>query len=248
MKVLILFGSNSDHSVFTPLIENIKGEIEIDFEIISAHRSPDKLDFKLKETNANLIIAGAGLAAHLPGVIASKTHIPVIGLPVSAALGGIDALLSILQMPSGVPVLTSSPDDFSEIINFINDVYNFKPATENSLNLVINQSLLNYEYILTIIKKARLICDEYNYEIKISDKYDPNTLNIALRESTDQTIIKNKLIINIPVLNEQRKNDPFVTMDIYKLVTSGGLWVGINNINNAIIMASKLYALNKELK
>ncbi|MBT6325485.1 MAG: hypothetical protein HOJ35_05915 [Bdellovibrionales bacterium] len=246
MKILVLFGSESDHSVFTPLIENLNGEI--DFDIISAHRSPEKLDIKLKETKANLIIAGAGLAAHLPGVIASKTDIPVIGLPVSAALGGVDALFSILQMPSGVPVLTSSPDDFTEIINFINNIYDSKSVARNSLNLVIKKSSLNYEYILTIIKKAKLICEEYNFKIQISEKNNPNMLNIVLRESTEEITSNNELTINIPVLNAQKKNDPFVTMDIYKLVSSGGLWVGINNISNAIKMASKLDSLKRKLK
>jgi len=75
-----------------------------DLQVISAHRDPEKLDDYIKESDAVAFIAIAGLSAALPGVIASKTDRPVIGVPVSKKLGGLDALLSIAQMPPGVPV------------------------------------------------------------------------------------------------------------------------------------------------
>ena len=77
--------------------------------ILSAHRVPEKLEETLKEIEKEgyeVIIAGAGLAAHLPGVIASQTILPVIGVPVKAAIEGLDALLSIVQMPKSIPVAT----------------------------------------------------------------------------------------------------------------------------------------------
>jgi 5-(carboxyamino)imidazole ribonucleotide mutase len=73
-------------------------------KIISAHRNPRELDDFISQTDARVFIGIAGLSAALPGVIASKTARPVIGVPVSAKLGGLDALLSIVQMPPGVPV------------------------------------------------------------------------------------------------------------------------------------------------
>lgn len=110
MKVAIIFGSKSD-------IEKMKGaakalkEFNIDYEafILSAHRVPEELlqtIEKLERENCECIIAGAGLAAHLPGVIASKTVIPVIGVPLNAALSGLDSLFSIVQMPKSIPVAT----------------------------------------------------------------------------------------------------------------------------------------------
>jgi 5-(carboxyamino)imidazole ribonucleotide mutase len=72
--------------------------------VISAHRNPDELDRYISSTDAKVFIAIAGLSAALPGVLASRTTKPVIGVPVSAKLGGLDALLSIAQMPPGVPV------------------------------------------------------------------------------------------------------------------------------------------------
>ena len=110
-KVLILMGSKSDLPIMTTAAQ-ILNELEIPFDIqvVSAHRTPD-LTLKKAESAARegveVIIAGAGASAALPGLIAAKTHLPVIGVPLAAtALCGMDALLSIAQMPGGVPVAT----------------------------------------------------------------------------------------------------------------------------------------------
>ena len=103
--ISIIAGSESDKGVYEKT-EKVLTENNISYElkIISAHRDPDKLDNYLKTCQALIYIAVAGLSAALPGVIASKTEKPVIGVPVSAKLGGLDALLSIVQMPPRVPV------------------------------------------------------------------------------------------------------------------------------------------------
>jgi 5-(carboxyamino)imidazole ribonucleotide mutase len=103
--VSIIAGSSSDQEVYQKAIEVLKeNKIEYDFQVISAHRDLNKLDDYLKKSKSLIFIAIAGLSAALPGVIASKTDKPVIGVPVSAKLGGLDALLSIVQMPPRVPV------------------------------------------------------------------------------------------------------------------------------------------------
>jgi len=103
--VSIIAGSTSDKEVYEKA-ENVleKNKITYELQIISAHRDPDKLDDYLKSCQSLVYIAVAGLSAALPGVIASKTDKPVIGVPVSAKLGGLDALLSIVQMPPRIPV------------------------------------------------------------------------------------------------------------------------------------------------
>ena len=115
-KVAIVMGSNSDLTVMQGAIDVLKGfDIETEVDIVSAHRTPEKLfDFA---KNAHLrgisvIIAGAGGAAHLPGMIASLSPLPVIGVPVKSrnSVDGWDSILSILQMPSGVPVATVALD------------------------------------------------------------------------------------------------------------------------------------------
>ncbi len=105
IKVSVIAGSTSDESVYNKALEILKKEnISHELKILSAHRDPEKLDNYLKSSKALIYIAVAGLSAALPGVIASKTDKPVIGVPVSAKLGGLDALLSIVQMPPRIPV------------------------------------------------------------------------------------------------------------------------------------------------
>src|SRR3989338_11215014 len=105
-KVLVIFGSKSDEPVYRETIKGLKREgIEAELRISSAHRTPEELNEVLKG-DYSLIIAGAGLSAALPGVIASKTIKPVIGIPCHGNYEGLDALLSIMQMPSGIPVLS----------------------------------------------------------------------------------------------------------------------------------------------
>lgn len=114
-RIGILMGSDSDLPVMQKALDQLN-EFGIDSEmrILSAHRVPNKLKEYIKESERKgirVFIAGAGLAAHLPGVIAAYTTLPVIGIPLkSGALSGLDSLLSIVQMPSGVPVATVAID------------------------------------------------------------------------------------------------------------------------------------------
>lgn len=113
-KVAIIMGSDSDLPLVTGAIEKLK-HLGIPYEthIYSAHRTPDvAMDFArdAQENGFGVIIAAAGKAAHLAGVLAGNTILPVIGIPVSASLGGLDALLATVQMPSGVPVATVAID------------------------------------------------------------------------------------------------------------------------------------------
>lgn len=110
MKVAIFFGSKSDTEVMKGAAKALN-EFEVSYKafVLSAHRVPEKLEETLdmiEKEGYEVIIAGAGLAAHLPGVIASKTVVPVIGVPINAAIGGLDALYSIVQMPKSIPVAT----------------------------------------------------------------------------------------------------------------------------------------------
>ena len=110
-KVAIIMGSISDKETMKKAVE-ILDELGISYEmkVLSAHRTPDLLFeyvAQVEEKGFKVIIAGAGGAAHLPGVIASKTLLPVIGVPIETkVLGGLDSLLSIVQMPGGIPVAT----------------------------------------------------------------------------------------------------------------------------------------------
>lgn len=108
IQVSIIIGSDSDLKIIKEAVDVLKEfSISHELKILSAHRSPKLLVDYLKNTEIEVIIAGAGLAAHLPGVIAAYSICPVIGVPIpSGALNGLDSLLSISQMPSGMPVGT----------------------------------------------------------------------------------------------------------------------------------------------
>lgn len=109
MKVALIMGSDSDWEIMSPAVDVLK-EFGIESEVVvaSAHRTPDIVHEFAKGAagrDVGVIIAAAGAAAHLPGVVAAYTTLPVIGVPVnSTSLGGMDALLSIVQMPAGIPV------------------------------------------------------------------------------------------------------------------------------------------------
>lgn len=145
MKVAIFFGSKSD-------LETMRGaskalnEFNISYKayILSAHRVPEKLEETInfvEENGCEVIIAGAGLAAHLPGVIASKTIIPVIGVPINGGIQGLDALYSIVQMPKSIPVATVG----------INNSYNAGMLAVQILSIKydeIKKELKNYRMVM----------------------------------------------------------------------------------------------------
>ncbi|MEN6567049.1 MAG: 5-(carboxyamino)imidazole ribonucleotide mutase [Veillonellales bacterium] len=111
MKVAIIMGSDSDWPVLEPAVRTLHDfDIATEVLVASAHRTPEKVHqfaATAGERGVQVIIAAAGAAAHLPGVVASYTTLPVIGVPInSTSLNGMDALLSIVQMPSGIPVAT----------------------------------------------------------------------------------------------------------------------------------------------
>ena len=105
-KILVVFGSKSDSEIYNSITKILKShKIDFELKIVSAHRNPEEIDNILKN-DYSVIIAGAGLAAALPGVIASKVIKPVVGVPCGGNYQGLDALLSIAQMPRGIPVMS----------------------------------------------------------------------------------------------------------------------------------------------
>lgn len=115
-RVLVMVGSESDRPTMEKGVEILRREgVEVRFEVSSAHREPERTAALARDAESegfSVIICGAGLAAALPGVVAAHSRLPVIGVPVATGtLGGIDALLSIVQMPPGVPVAAVGIDN-----------------------------------------------------------------------------------------------------------------------------------------
>lgn len=105
VDIAVISGSRSDQAIADRILHKLEEKnVSFEHKVLSAHRNPKELDEFISQTDARVFIGIAGLSAALPGVIASRTARPVIGVPVSAKLGGLDSLLSIVQMPPGVPV------------------------------------------------------------------------------------------------------------------------------------------------
>lgn len=143
MKVAIVMGSDSDLPVVERGLKILKDfGVDTEVRVISAHRTPNKaIEFgkKAESNEIELIIAAAGKAAHLGGVLAAVTTIPVIGLPIkSSTLDGLDSLLSIVQMPKGIPVATVAID-----------------GAENAALLAVQILSLKYEELKTKLKEYR---------------------------------------------------------------------------------------------
>ncbi len=144
-RVGIIMGSTSDYEVMQDACK-ILDEFGVDYEkkVVSAHRTPDLMyeyAHTARERGLKVIIAGAGGAAHLPGMVAAMTTLPVIGVPVkSRALNGLDSLLSIVQMPGGVPVLTVA-------------INNAKNAALSAISILANEDKVLLDKIEAFRKK-----------------------------------------------------------------------------------------------
>lgn len=141
-KVAIVMGSDSDFDKLKSCVTKLKEfEIEVDMNVISAHRTPDEAAEFSKNAEANgieVIIAAAGMAAHLGGVLAAHTVVPVIGVPIKSTFDGMDALLATVQMPPGIPVATVGVDNGT-----------------NAAILAAQMLSLKYDYLKDALKAAK---------------------------------------------------------------------------------------------
>ena len=162
--VSIIMGSTSD----LPIMEKAAvffDEFEIPFEIhaLSAHRTPEEVEIFAKNARSRgieVIIAAAGMAAHLPGVIAAMTTLPVIGVPINSSLDGMDALLAIVQMPPGIPVATVGINGAMNAAILATQILSVK-------NDVLQEKLLKYkEDLKKKIVKVNQELSAINYKFK----------------------------------------------------------------------------------
>jgi len=233
-KVLVIFGSKSDKDVYKSIVHELdKSKVSHVLRVCSAHRTPDVLEEILKEDAEHdyiCIIAGAGLAAHLPGVIASKITKPVIGVPVHSNYSGLDAFLSIIQMPPGIPVMAVG-------------VNQAEVAAKNALKMK-----LQYEYVNIVAKednplskKAAKILDQFEATIKYSEQIDSDAINIKFVGLEEEVEESDALVIYCPA-SEERNNVEYA-INLLKH-TEHGLWVGLNRADNAAISAIEILNLD----
>ena len=142
-KVALIMGSDSDFEKLRGCVAKLKEfKIDVDVNVISAHRTPDKAAEFAKNAEKNgieVIICAAGMAAHLGGVIAAYTVVPVIGIPIKSTLEGMDALLATVQMPPGIPVATVGIDNGT-----------------NAAILAAQMLSIKYDYIKDMLRESRI--------------------------------------------------------------------------------------------
>ena len=226
-KVLVIFGSKSDGKIYSEIVKVLKREeVDFDLRISSAHKTPEDVEEILRNDYA-VVIAGAGLSAHLPGVVASKVIRPVIGIPCEGNYQGLDALLSISQMPSGIPVLAVG-------------VNKADIAAQNCAKM-----LRKYESITIIgdknndaVKKAVETLKKFNVVYAFDSKPSPKTINIEFTYFDEPVEKKDELVIYCPMLLE--KDDKAEAALNFLKHTEHGLWVGINNGINAAVAAVEI--------
>ncbi|MBQ7574688.1 MAG: 5-(carboxyamino)imidazole ribonucleotide mutase [Clostridia bacterium] len=145
-KVALIMGSDSDFPKLEGCVKKLKSfNIEVDVNVISAHRTPDlaaEFSKNAEKNGIEVIICAAGMAAHLGGVIAAHTTLPVIGIPIKSTLDGMDALLATVQMPPGIPVATVGIDNGT-----------------NAAILAVQMLSLKYDYLkeMLIAEKQKMV-------------------------------------------------------------------------------------------
>lgn len=232
-KALIIFGSKTDEKAYNRVANNLKRlKVGFDLRVSSAHKTPDDVGQALQKDYA-VVIAGAGLAAHLPGVIASKVIRPVIGVPCEGNYLGLDALLSISQMPPGIPVLAVGVNK--------GDV-----AAENCAKM-----MKKYESVTIIgdknnehVKKAIDTLKIFGIVPIFSKNPGPNSVNIEFTNFDEPVGEKEELVIYCPTLLKV-DDKPEAALNFLKHTTHG-LWVGINNGVNAAVAAVEIMNIDNE--
>ena len=234
--ILIIFGSKSDASVYEKLASNLNEKaISFQLRISSAHKSPEQLKEIISQSNARIIIAGAGLSAALPGVIASQTLKPVIGLPVRGNFEGLDALLSIFQMPSGIPVLGVGVEDTVSVVTAIEKMLKLK----TSISLKRNDS--------KAFEKARVMLERFKVPFSVCESNCACGEEVIHLDFISLGEVKNAkaegLTVFVPVAEKEKAVDAVKLLEV-----KNGLWVGLNRGDNAALAAIEILNLNNAFK
>ena len=234
-KALIIFGSKTDEKVYNEIAKELKRQkVDFDMRISSAHKTPDDVEQTLRK-DYSVVIAGAGLAAHLPGVAAARVLRPVIGVPCEGNYQGLDSLLAIAQMPPGIPV-------------FAVGVGKGIAAAKNCARM-----MKKYESVTIIgdknneaVRKAADTLKKFEIIPVFDTKSNPNSVNIEFTYFDEPVEEKDELIIYCPLL--MQKDDKAESALNFLKHTSHGLWVGLNNGVNAAVAAVEILNFDNEFE
>lgn len=236
MKILVVFGSTSDEPVSSPLVQALSKDFEVEYAAISAHRDLEKLREKITNWQGDAIIAGAGLAAALPGVVAAMTSLPVFGVPVASQFGGMDSLCSIAQMPPGVPVITCGPDKTQAIVAFLKSYKLLKTGGQRRLNFVTAHAESGAD-----IEKAKTLGQDIGVTVTSSPVKDKDSLNVYL-VTKPEDVHADEFCLHLPFFTKTDVQKPENYLSVLSWADKGGLWLGANNTRNAVHAARRLWA------
>ena len=240
MKGLVLFGSQNDKIYFEELLTKLRPVCDITFEVLSAHRDHEKLRELCKVIDANFVVAGAGLSAALPGVIASQSKVPVFGLPLANCFGGLDAFLSSLQTPRGIPVATCAPNNDHAIVNFLESMRDKKWSEEKTVNVYVDPIVEPYEYVDRALKVLNEIAESEKINLTIGHNYNPESWNILLVHQEKEIVMKPNCL-HVPMMDKQAVDNPSRSLTLMGHAEKGGLWFGVNNVTNAILWLKRVF-------
>ena len=237
MTVLIIAASKSDVEVMKKCEAALeKNKIRCEMRVCSAHRTPEMLDKMLEDKAYDLIIAAAGLAAALPGVVAAKTPAPVIGVPLAGAFEGLDALLSIIQMPPGIPVLATGVNNSEEAAEAAAKITSSKA---NRVNLISakNKSQKAMDKAVETLKQLGVL-------YSCSDKIRSDAINICFVDINEGKIPESDaLTIYCPTAEKEAAADAIKLLQL----TKEGTWVGLNRGENAAVAAAEIMKMKDKL-
>ncbi|MEK6958325.1 MAG: AIR carboxylase family protein [archaeon] len=235
--VFVIFGSSSDEAVYSPLLEKLKQTgISCEFKVLSAHKTPKELDEEIAYAHESMFIAGAGLAAALPGVVAAQTVKPVIGLPCDGAFNGLDSFLSIAQMPPDVPVIAVGVAKIDEAVRLCSSYLHGL----NKIVLVEKKSGDEKKYFA----KCKAFMEENNIPFQLAksaNRVDYGAVFIEFIKLGKKIPHNNNIVLHVPVKDGSKKSDALKMFDQMQSAYA----ISLNGYKNAAIAALELVNLRK---
>jgi 5-(carboxyamino)imidazole ribonucleotide mutase len=230
MKIQVLFGSQNDERVFGPLCGSLETIADVKMEVASAHRHPERVRQIMTTSDANVFVAGAGLAAHLPGVVASMTQKPVVGVAVNGAFSGFDAFMSIAQMPKDIPVMAVMENHAQNITSFLGRISEWD---KNVLKMAWNKEHSETPLFKKIFQEIKEKSGMDLVNVEATDPQCQGEIVLAGEKAQSKGLC-------LFICEKEILQSPQTAFQFFSEAQAGGFWVGVNNTTNLVLQVKKL--------